>query len=602
MGWFNRKERSSEDLSRAASRAKAPPPPLRVPALVATAEVPDVVEPRASSPHREPAALILVSPRTIKTYADVPKFVGLLSAGDRPLIVLDKGERDQVVVLELDGRQAVILHSDAPQTLLDSIKGRLLANNYSVDLRSAASAVILEIYAAGGRSDAVPAAARKSPYMEAAAEWIRYALLHRATDIHLETDGSSGTVRFRVDGEIEAMRTPNGGRYPAKFITACISSLFNNDQVSKSGNDSLYDPEKNLYCMVPYKEIPGHPLKLRFQSLKGNDGPKAVLRLLHVGEEVRTLTFEELGYAPSQIDLWRQAMDTPSGMIAIAGVTGSGKSTTMKSYVELNPHTPWSNVLTIEDPVEYPIRGAHQVPIQRDLANPEESAKRYGEVIAAFMRSDPDIVMVGEIRDRFSANAVQQLAETGHAALGTVHAHLMSGIVPRLVNPEIGMSRDVLAGPNMVTLFAYQALVPLLCPHCRLTSSQVVRDHQVSMILESVARLGLDPQLLRWKRHDGCAECQGRGTLGLTVAAEMMAPDEDWLRQIRAGRDNEAAEVYRSRSDRNFLSPDMTGKTVFEHTLFKALNGLVDARKCSAFDTWQRYMHRFDALRNRPAG
>jgi type II secretory ATPase GspE/PulE/Tfp pilus assembly ATPase PilB-like protein len=426
--------------------------------------------------------------------------------------------------------------------------------------------------------------------MAAVYEWISYAVKNRATDIHLETRGSTGVVRFRVDGEMEHMRADHQGTYPAQFIVDCMASMFNNEQMAKSGSDTAFDRDEFLYCMVPYNEIPGHTLKLRYQSLKGNEGPKLVLRILHVDENQPTQTFEELGYAPSQVEMWEEAMDTPSGLIAIAGVTSSGKSTTMKCFIELNPHTPHSNILTIEDPVEYPIRGAHQVPVQRDLANPGESAKRFTEALASFMRSDPDGVMMGEIRDRFSANAAQQLAETGHMALGTVHAHLLSGIVPRMVNPEIGMTRQILTAPNMVTLLAYQALVAKLCPKCAMTTDEASYDSRVGKIAENVEKLGLQSSRLRWKRIGGCDHCNGRGTFGQTVVAEMLMPDEEWLRQVREGNDGEAVAVYRSRSDRNLMSPNMNGKTVFEHTLYKALHGLVDARQCSAFDTWHRFM------------
>lgn len=532
----------------------------------------------------------------ISTFARVPKFLGLLSTGDQPVIDLRKADKERVAVIEMSGRGAVVVHHQLDKSILDSIKGTLRSNKYSVRVATAEPSVIKEIYLAGSKTEAgIGGARQRTQYMQAVNEWISYAVKHRATDLHLETRGSTGKVRFRVDGEMEEMRADHEGSYPSEFIVSCMASLFNNEQMAKSGSESVFDRSKFSYCMVPYNEVPEHTLKLRYQSLKGNEGPKTVLRLLHVDENLPTLTFEELGYSRSQVELWKQAMDTPSGMVAIAGVTGSGKSTTLKSFIELNPHTPTSNVLTIEDPVEYPIRGAHQVPVQRDLSNPNESAKRFSEAISAFMRADPDIVMVGEIRDRFSANAAQQLAETGHMALGTVHAHLLSGIVPRLVNTEIGMTRQILTAPNMVTLLAYQALVPKLCPKCSVPTSEAVTDWRISSISENVKRLGLDPDLLRWKHVGGCSHCNGRGTFGLTVVAEMLTPDEDWLRPVRDGNDTEAVNVYRSKSNRDLMNDDMTGKSVFEHTLYKALHGQVDARQCSAFDTWHRFMRHHES-------
>lgn len=525
----------------------------------------------------------------ISTFADVPRFHRILSAGDQPIVDVPVDRRDRLVVIDTGGRKALVIHAGADETLINTIIGTLRQRNFTGSVARAASEVIRDIQQSRIKNEARGMARQQTPYMTFLHECINYAVENRATDIHLEVRGSIGYVRFRIDGEMEPMRGPEQGKFEGTFIEKCMTSLFNNDQMAKSGSDSIFERDQNLYCMVPYDEIPNHTLRLRFQSLKGNEGPKTVLRLLHVDANLPTLTFEQAGYEDSMVELWQQAMHTPSGAVLIAGVTGSGKSTTLKSFIELNPNTPSSNVLTVEDPVEYPIKGAHQVPIQRDLSNPEESAKRFSEVISAFMRSDPDVVMVGEIRDRFSSNAAQQLAETGHMALGTVHAHLLSGIVPRLVNTEIGMSRAILTAPNMLTLLAYQALVPKLCKHCCLPTSEIEVDRNIAEVLHAVKQLGLPAERLRWKNPAGCSHCNARGTSGLTVVAEMLMPDEDWLSPIRDGHDAKAVEVYRSRSDGDLMSPNMNGKTVFEHCLHKALNGLVDARNCSDFDTWARF-------------
>ena len=578
--------------------AVAPPPLRRVEFDVPEAANSDALPLQDS---QLPPASLAPETAHYRTYADVPSFKGLLSAGEKPLISLMKEQRETVAIIELTGRAALIVHSNCDRAQLEAIKGKLRERNFTLKVATAEPAVVRSIYQFSEHGEGGNGARSiGNEFMAAASEWIGYAVANRATDIHIETRGSMGIVKFRVDGEIETMKAPHGGKYPATFVQKVMSTLFNNEQQTKSGNDSLFNEEKYLYCMVPYSQIPGHSLKLRYQSLKGNEGPKTVLRLLHVDEDQETLDFDALGYAPSHVDLWRQAMETPSGAVFISGVTGSGKSTSQKSFIELNPNTPHSAVFTVEDPVEYPIRGAHQIPIQRDLANPEESAKRYSEVISALMRADPDVVMLGEIRDRFSSNAAQQFAESGHMALGTVHAHLLSGIVPRLVNPEIGMSRAILTGPNMITLLAYQALVPKLCPECaESTEVASAKSEGVAQIAKRLKSLDLDTAPMRWKCSAGCERCNHRGTIGLTVVAEMLMPDDDWLRHIRDGRDSEAVEVYRSHSDGDLTSPNMTGKTVFEHTLFKALQGQVDARQCSRFDTWFRFMQRIEKLQKK---
>lgn len=612
MAWFGRNaaDRAAPPPVAPASRAPmAPPRPVGAPTAAPVAAPNESVKPMPQS-----AVIPVVSdvvqgePRhtekgvSYQTYADVPRFLRVMTSGERALYALSPADAKHLVVIELAGRKAALIASPAGfenKVLIESVRGALIANRFTdIVTATAPDNVIAEIYAAAVTTEAGNGGGRSgNVFMGTVHQWVEYAVKNRASDIHIETRGSVGKVRFRIDGEVEEMRTTDKGTYAANFVEKCMGALFNNEQQRKSGSGSLFEPTSNLYCMVPYSEIPGHSLKLRFQSLKGNDGPKAVLRLLPINENARSLSFEELGYEESQQELWRMAMNTPSGAVLIAGVTGSGKSTTQKTFIELNPNAPFSAIYTVEDPVEYPIKHTHQIPIQRDLSNPTESARMYAETIAALVRADPDIVMLGEVRDRYSASAMQQITETGHMGLGTVHAHLLSGIVPRLVNPEIGMNREVLTAPNMLTLLGYQALVPVLCPHCAHDIEEAEELFpDVAEVSRHIRALGLDASSFRWKRLGGCDHCGNRGTVGQTVVAEMLMPDEDWLRPIREGRDADAVEVYRSRSDRDFTSSNMDGKTVFEHTLLKAYRGHVDARQCSRFDNFNRFVNRFKRM------
>lgn len=545
----------------------------------------------------EMGAMGATAPTRYATFASVPKFMRVLTRGERPVVRLDARDTQRLVALETEGRRAVLIAAEEltiDPLVLSSLRGALVSENYAVQaLALAPQSVLLEILSTVNAHDELAAGRSSNPHMATIHQWIAYAVEHRATDIHIEIKGSVGSVRFRIDGELEPMRAAHSGIYASSLVEKCLAALYNNEQQRKSGSDSLFDAAKNLYCMVPYNDIAGHTIKLRYQSLRGNEGPKAILRLLHVNEDQPTLGFEELGYAPSHIAQWESAMQTPSGAILIAGITGSGKSTTQKSFIELNPAASSSAIYTIEDPVEYPIRYAHQYPIQRDLANPAASARLYTETVAALMRADPDIVMLGEVRDEPSARALQQLVETGHMGLATVHAHLLSGIVPRLTNPEVGLNREILTAPNMLTLLVYQALVPRLCPACAMDSQEAQRSQpEIARLISVLDDLGLPTRALRWRRGGGCTHCSERGTIGLTVVAEMLMPDSDWLHAIRTGDDLRAMQVFRSQSDGNWSSFNMRGKTVFEHTLWKSLQGQVDARQCARFDNVERFAAR----------
>jgi general secretion pathway protein E len=227
--------------------------------------------------------------------------------------------------------------------------------------------------------------------------------------------------------------------------------------------------------------------------------------------------------------------------------------------------------------------------VLRDLANDELTNQRYADTMRALMRGDPDAVMLGEIRDKLTAMFALQIAETGHLAMGTVHAHLISTIVPRLTNDQIGVSRQALTGPNILNLLVYQALVPKVCQSCALTTNEAIADPEVAELVELLhSKFNVPTSNMRWQRAGGCQQCNQRGTKGKTIVAEMLRPDRVWLKKVRQCDDDGALEQYRSASDGCLQSPDMTGKTVFEHTLYKALQGQVDVRSCEEFESFTR--------------
>lgn len=301
-------------------------------------------------------------------------------------------------------------------------------------------------------------------------------------------------------------------------------------------------------------------------------------------------TLADAGYAPSQLKIWHNAARAGQGLIIIAGVTGSGKSTSLKVFIETLPGLLAKAIYTVEDPIKYEIVGAHQIEVLRG-GDDEESRRRYAAAMKALMRADLDGCMVGEIRDKLTAGFALQLAETGHLAMGTLRAHLISNIVPRLTSDQVGLSRQALTGPNIVNLLVYQALVPLVCLHCAQTpQAAATADDAIAELLELLqTKFHIPLDAMRFKHVGGCAHCQWRGTKGTTVVAELWQPDRQWLQWVRENEDYRALLHYRSYSDGDFCSENMNGKTVFEHALFKAINGLVDPRDCEEFDTFERF-------------
>ena len=386
---------------------------------------------------------------------------------------------------------------------------------------------------------------------------------------------------------MEPLPDGQGGRYSRKEAVDAIAAGYNSTR--KGNNVSQYNADQFVDCMIDL-DLSGTAGQLRYQNVKGRLGPKTVVRILRTGDENR-IGFDAAGYAPSHLRLLRLAGRAGKGIVLLSGVTSSGKSTSLKSFIETLPGLEQKAIYTVEDPIEYEIAGAHQIEVLRDIANDDETRRRYAEVMRALMRSDPDGVMLGEIRDKLTALFALQIAETGHLAMGTVHAHLISNIIPRLTNDQIGVSRQALTGPNILNLLVYQALVPKLCRCCALPTALALRVDPDAREIEEVLRrrFGLATARLRWTRPEGCAACQGRGTHGKTIVAEMLQPDRVWLRHVRNNDDDAALQHFRSASNRQFDSPDMTGKTVFEHALYKALQGEIDVRNCEEFDGFERF-------------
>ena len=532
------------------------------------------------------------------TYADIPAFTRVLSGGKDALFPLEKSAIGGLVAVEAHGRVALVLvasDKDVANTLVEALKGALRKANYSVGrVGKCPASVIAGIYAANERTQASTRTQGTNDHITLAHKILRYAAESRATDIHVEIKGTKGFVRCRIDSLVEPMRDESKGEYPADKLCDAMATLYNNEQARRSNSIPLWDRERDAFCMVPYDELHGQSYRLRFQSVKGHAGPKIVIRLLPVGLAQKKETFESLGFTKSQQAIWKAAMETCNGATIITGETGGGKSTSIKCFIECNPQRQNLAIYTIEEPVEYEIEGVHQYPFQRDLGDPDGASKAMSAVVAGHVRLDPDILVVGEIRDRITADALRQFVDSGHGGVGTLHARFISGITGRLEHPGIGIDREVLTYPSFVSLLVFQDLVPVLCPECCLIEEIAVKTIEAAHNhVEFLRALNLPRDNVRWKNPLGCPHCRGRGTVGKTVVAEMLSPEQEWLDAIRAGKDAAAIEIYRSMSDGDLTSENMDGKTVFEHALARVLRGQVELSVCARYEQLARFQKMF---------
>lgn len=309
-----------------------------------------------------------------------------------------------------------------------------------------------------------------------------------SSDIHIETYSDKCRIRFRVDGQLIDRHRINKAEYP---------TLINKIKIA-SGSDIA---EKRLPQDGRIRfQFNNSKLDIRVSILPTLYGEKIVLRLL--GSDASHIEITKLGFSSSELERYELAIQKPHGIILISGPTGSGKTTTLYATLkELNK--PTSNILTIEDPIEYTLEGINQVQLK------EEIGLTYTEALRTFLRQDPDIIMLGEIRDAQTAQMAIRAALTGHLVLSTIHTNSAWGTISRLT--EMGVPGFLLAGT--LNLSVAQRLVRTLCPHCKIKS-----DLNSDALPSKYKSHGISEQYL----PKGCNQCYFTGYKGRKAIYEVV--------------------------------------------------------------------------------
>ncbi|WP_341305031.1 type II secretion system ATPase GspE [Pseudomonas sp. TMP25] len=319
------------------------------------------------------------------------------------------------------------------------------------------------------------------------------AIKENASDIHLETFEKRLVVRFRVDGILREVLEPK--RELAALLVSRIKVMARLDiaekRVPQDGRISL--------------KVGGREVDVRVSTLPSANGERVVLRLLD--KQAGRLNLQHLGMSARDRDLMEATVRKPHGILLVTGPTGSGKTTTLyASLVSLNDRT--RNILTVEDPIEYHLEGIGQTQVNAKVE------MTFARGLRAILRQDPDVVMVGEIRDKETAEIAVQASLTGHLVLSTLHTNSAIGAITRLVDMGI---EPFLLSSSLLGVLA-QRLVRVLCTHCK----QAYQADSAECTL-----LGLDaatPPTLYHAR--GCVECHQQGYRGRTGIYELVVFDE----------------------------------------------------------------------------
>ena len=325
---------------------------------------------------------------------------------------------------------------------------------------------------------------------------VEQAVQNRASDIHLEPHRDHFRIRYRIDGMLQEKYRQSLDIYPALIARIKIMS-------------NLNITERRVPQDGRFKTQAGNrEIDFRVSLLPTFFGEKAVLRLLDK-TNVRS-GLDELGFSEKPIGQFKKAIAHPYGMILVTGPTGSGKSTTLYSVLNLL-NTPDRNLMTIEDPVEYQIEG-----ITQTQANPDIGLT-FANGLRSLLRQSPDVILVGEIRDGETADIAVKAALTGHLVLSTLHTNSAAGAVTRLV--DMGVEPFLIV--SSVVLVAAQRLLRRICPHCKIPvtlSEEFLKQSRLPL----EALKGVTPY-----KGKGCDRCNGTGHLGRLGAIEIFALDEE---------------------------------------------------------------------------
>src|SRR5687767_6482276 len=324
------------------------------------------------------------------------------------------------------------------------------------------------------------------------------AMKEKASDIHLEPFEKQFKLRYRVDGSlIEASSPPKALQMP---IASRIKILAGLDIAERRL------PQDGRFRI----RVSGKEVDLRISILPTVYGEKIVIRLLDKG--ALSGSIEQLGMDEYTLGTFKKAVDAPHGMILVTGPTGSGKTTTLYSVLsELN--SPEYNIVTVEDPIEYQLQGINQVAVKADIG------LSFADALRSILRQDPDIVMIGEIRDNETADIAVKAALTGHQVLSTLHTNDAAGAITRL--DDMGIEPFLIS--SSVILTCAQRLVRRVCQNCR------EEFHTEPEVLQ---KLGVEDQTAVFYHGAGCNRCNGRGYSGRMAILEVLPVSESIRRLV----------------------------------------------------------------------
>ncbi|MGN0914413.1 MAG: GspE/PulE family protein [Alphaproteobacteria bacterium] len=404
----------------------------------------------------------------------------------------------------------------------------------------------------------------------------------KVSDIHIVVADST-LIMFRVNGMMQTEMEYNK-EWGESFVRAAFASADISDAnyaqnefqgAQKLGSTPLRGSKGKL--MLPHNVL---AIRLQFNPIAFGS-QYLVMRLLYADDNPDgSGDLSALGFGEYEENLFYRLRAVPVGLNIIAGPTGSGKSTTLqRNMIKLLQEKNYElNLLTVEDPPEYPIPGARQMPVT-NANTEEEKAEQFTKALSAALRSDPDVIMVGEIRALAAAQLTFQGALSGHGMWSTLHANSAPAILMRL--RDMGVEPFKLVDPELMKGLISQRLFRKLCPHCRMSVKEKLNDPSVQRLRVALGDFGVENTFVR---GPGCKYCDNRGVKGRMSVPEIILPDAMFLELMIKGETRKAIDYWTS---------DLNGRTLKEAAIERMLKGYIDLdeveRWCGLLDQRPAY-------------
>ncbi len=404
----------------------------------------------------------------------------------------------------------------------------------------------------------------------------------KVSDIHVVVADST-LIMFRINGmmavEMEYNKDWGESFVRAAFASADISdSNYTQNEfqgAQKLGSTPLRGSKGKL--MLPHNIL---AIRLQFNPIAFGS-QYLVMRLLYADDNPNgSSDLSSLGFGEYEENLFYRLRAVPTGVSIISGPTGSGKSTTLqRNMIKLLQEKNYEiNLITVEDPPEYPIPGARQMPVT-NANTEEEKDEQFTKALSAALRSDPDVMMVGEIRTLSAAQLTFKGALSGHGIWTTLHANSAPAIIPRL--RDMGVESFKLGDPELIKGLIGQRLFRKLCPHCRVAVKEHTDMPSVQRLKTALGDFGVENTYIR---GPGCKFCGGTGIKGRTCVSEIILPDAMFLELIIKGETRKAIDYWTS---------DLNGRLMKDAAIEKMLKGYIDLdeveRWCGLMDQRPTY-------------